>query len=125
MAAQRRSGRVNWAARAERASGVDRYVILGVWGLETDFGNHTGDAYVIRSLATLAEAPRRGVAALGQKRAGGSRVAHPERRNRQVKRAAKAERAGWLTVARPAGRPNAPEAWRLRVGGVIFGSDVV
>jgi membrane-bound lytic murein transglycosylase B len=43
-----------WLARAEQRFGVDRYVILGVWGLETNFGQYSGDDSVIRSLATLA-----------------------------------------------------------------------
>ncbi len=43
-----------WIARAEARYGVDRYVILGVWGLETNFGGFAGDQSVVRSLATLA-----------------------------------------------------------------------
>ncbi len=43
-----------WLARAEQRFGVDRYVILGVWGLETNFGQYSGEDSVIRSLATLA-----------------------------------------------------------------------
>lgn len=42
-----------WLAKAEQRYGVDRYVILGVWGLETNFGNNPGSIYVVRSLATL------------------------------------------------------------------------
>ncbi len=49
-----------WLAKAEERFGVDRYVIMGVWGLETKFGTHMGDDYVIRSLATLAAAHYRG-----------------------------------------------------------------
>ena len=49
-----------WLAKAEARFGVDRYVILGVWGLETKFGTYVGDHYVIRSLATLAAARYRG-----------------------------------------------------------------
>ncbi len=49
-----------WLAKAEERFGVDRYVILGVWGLETKFGTYVGDTYVIRSLATLAAAHYRG-----------------------------------------------------------------
>jgi membrane-bound lytic murein transglycosylase B len=41
-------------AAFERKYGVDRRVILGVWGMETNFGSYTGDKDVIRSLATLA-----------------------------------------------------------------------
>ncbi|MBE7220714.1 MAG: lytic murein transglycosylase [Caulobacteraceae bacterium] len=49
-----------WLARAEAKYGVDRYVIMGVWGLETNFGGFAGDDYVVRSLATLAYAQYRG-----------------------------------------------------------------
>ena len=45
-------------------TGVDRYVILGVWGLETKYGTYVGDTYVIRSLATLASAGYRGAAGI-------------------------------------------------------------
>ncbi len=44
----------------ERAYGVPRSVILGVWGMETNFGGFTGSKYVIRSLATLAHEGYRG-----------------------------------------------------------------
>jgi membrane-bound lytic murein transglycosylase B len=47
-------------ARIERIYGVDRHVVLGVWGMETNFGSYTGDRPVIRSLATLAAAGYRG-----------------------------------------------------------------
>lgn len=43
-------------AAIERKYGVDRRVVLGVWGMETNFGSYTGDKDVIRSLATLAHA---------------------------------------------------------------------
>ncbi len=43
----------------ERAYGVDRYIVLAVWGIETSFGASTGSRSVIRSLATLAVADRR------------------------------------------------------------------
>ncbi len=49
-----------WLARAEARYGVDRYVIMGVWGLETNFGGFAGTDYVVRSLATLAYARYRG-----------------------------------------------------------------
>ena len=49
-----------WLARAEAEFGVDRYIIMGVWGLETKFGTFMGDDHVIRSLATLAAARYRG-----------------------------------------------------------------
>jgi lytic murein transglycosylase len=52
-----------WAdtlATVEAQYGVDRRVVLGVWGLETNFGSFTGGKDVIRSLATLAAMGYRG-----------------------------------------------------------------
>jgi membrane-bound lytic murein transglycosylase B len=44
----------------EKRYGVDRHVLLAIWGIETNFGLAKGDRSVIRSLATLASAePRR------------------------------------------------------------------
>jgi membrane-bound lytic murein transglycosylase B len=43
-----------WLARAKELYGVDDSVILGVWGLETDFGGFAGTNNIIRSLASLA-----------------------------------------------------------------------
>jgi membrane-bound lytic murein transglycosylase B len=43
-----------WLARANDLYGVDNSVILGVWGLETDFGGFAGSNNIIRSLASLA-----------------------------------------------------------------------
>jgi lytic murein transglycosylase len=47
-------------AKIEHRFGVDRHIVLGVWGMETNFGGFTGDRSVIRSLATLASAHYRG-----------------------------------------------------------------
>ena len=44
----------------ERRFGVDREVVLGVWGMETNFGGFTGGKDIIRSLATLASVGYRG-----------------------------------------------------------------
>lgn len=49
-----------WIVKAETDYGVDRYIVLGVWGLETNFGGFAGNDYVVRSLATLAYARYRG-----------------------------------------------------------------
>ena len=49
-----------WIAKAETEFGVDRYIVLGVWGLETNFGGNAGSDYVIRSLASLAYIHYRG-----------------------------------------------------------------
>jgi membrane-bound lytic murein transglycosylase B len=43
-----------WLERARDLYGVDDAVILGVWGLETDFGGFAGSNSIIRSLASLA-----------------------------------------------------------------------
>jgi membrane-bound lytic murein transglycosylase B len=43
-----------WLAKAEETYGVDEAVIMGVWGLETDFGDDAGSNSVIRALASLA-----------------------------------------------------------------------
>src|SRR5271166_1509554 len=49
-----------WLAKAKEAYGVDDAAILGVWGLETDFGDDVGSNSVIRALATLAYVRFRG-----------------------------------------------------------------
>jgi membrane-bound lytic murein transglycosylase B len=43
-----------WLAEAKEAFGVDDAVLLGVWGLETDFGGFVGSNNVIQALASLA-----------------------------------------------------------------------
>jgi membrane-bound lytic murein transglycosylase B len=43
-----------WLARAKEIFGVDDAVLLGVWGLETDFGGFVGSNNVIQALASLA-----------------------------------------------------------------------
>jgi peptidoglycan lytic transglycosylase B len=48
-----------WAevlARAEREFGIERWVLLSIWGLESGYGAVKGNLDVIRSLATLAHA---------------------------------------------------------------------
>jgi len=47
-------------AAIERTYGVPRSVVLGVWGMETNFGSFTGSIYVVRALATLAYTGYRG-----------------------------------------------------------------
>ena len=37
----------------EKKYGVDRYVLLGIWGMESNFGKDEGSMSVMRSLATL------------------------------------------------------------------------
>jgi lytic murein transglycosylase len=41
-------------AKIENLYGVDRYTLLGVWGMESNFGAFTGNNNVIQALATLA-----------------------------------------------------------------------
>lgn len=47
-------------AAVERTYGVPRSVVLGVWGMETNFGSFTGSIYAVRALATLAYTGYRG-----------------------------------------------------------------
>jgi lytic murein transglycosylase len=49
-----------WLAKAKETYGVDDAVVLGVWGLETDFGGDVGSNSVIQALATLAYVRFRG-----------------------------------------------------------------
>jgi membrane-bound lytic murein transglycosylase B len=43
----------------EKKYGVDRHVLLGIWGMESNFGKDKGSMSVMRSLATLAYSGRR------------------------------------------------------------------
>jgi lytic murein transglycosylase len=43
-----------WLAKAEKAYGVDPAALMGVWGMESEFGAFTGGDSVIRALASLA-----------------------------------------------------------------------
>ena len=47
-------------AAVEQTYGVPREVVLGVWGMETNFGGFTGSIYVVRALSTLAYTGYRG-----------------------------------------------------------------
>jgi len=44
---------------AERAYGVDRYIIASIWGIESNYSTQMGDRNVLRSTATLACVGRR------------------------------------------------------------------
>lgn len=46
-------------AAIEKKYGVDRHILLGIWGMESNFGKDKGSMSVIRSLATLAYSGRR------------------------------------------------------------------
>jgi lytic murein transglycosylase len=48
------SGARSWVEKAHAVYGVSESVVMGVWGIETDFGAFTGGDNVIRSLASLA-----------------------------------------------------------------------
>jgi membrane-bound lytic murein transglycosylase B len=43
----------------ERRYGVDRHVLLAIWGMETNYGGYKGELGTIRSLATMAFTGRR------------------------------------------------------------------
>ena len=43
----------------ERRYGVDRHILLAIWGMETNFGTHQGDYDVAHALGTLAMGERR------------------------------------------------------------------
>lgn len=43
----------------EAVYGVDRNVVLAIWGMETNYGGHLGDKNVIQALATLGYSGRR------------------------------------------------------------------
>ncbi|MBC8038001.1 MAG: lytic murein transglycosylase [Rhizobiales bacterium] len=43
----------------ERKYGVDRHILLGIWGMESNFGKDKGSMRVMRSLATLMYAGRK------------------------------------------------------------------
>ena len=43
-----------WLDKAERDYGVDKSAIVGIWGVETDFGGFNGSTSVVSALASLA-----------------------------------------------------------------------
>tara|TARA_R110002126_G_scaffold291803_1_gene459315 strand:+ start:130867 stop:132075 length:1209 start_codon:yes stop_codon:yes gene_type:complete len=47
-------------ATIEKKYGVDRYVVLAIWGMETNYGGYIGKSDVLRSLASLAYIGYRG-----------------------------------------------------------------
>jgi membrane-bound lytic murein transglycosylase B len=49
-----------WFDKAHEAYGVDPGAVIGIWGLETDFGAYRGSNDVVRSLASLAYKRYRG-----------------------------------------------------------------
>jgi membrane-bound lytic murein transglycosylase B len=53
-------------AAIEKKYGVDRHILLGIWGMESNFGKDKGSMSVLRSLATLIYAGRKRDYARGQ-----------------------------------------------------------
>ncbi len=49
-----------WLAKARSTYGVDESVVMGIWGMETEFGAFEGSDNVIRALASLAFVHYRG-----------------------------------------------------------------
>ncbi len=47
-------------AAIEKKYGVDRYILLAIWGMETNYGGYIGNSDTLRSLATLAYIGYRG-----------------------------------------------------------------
>ena len=43
----------------QRKYGVDKHILLAIWGLESNYGQHMGMHYVVRALATMASAGKR------------------------------------------------------------------
>ncbi|MDO5640903.1 MAG: lytic murein transglycosylase [Paracoccus sp. (in: a-proteobacteria)] len=56
----------NTLARVESRYGVDRNIVMAVWGMESNFGGNRGRMQIIPSLATLAYDGRRGEMFAGQ-----------------------------------------------------------
>jgi len=50
----------SWLEKANRIYGVDAGILMGIWGLETDYGASPGTFDVVRSLASLAFVHYRG-----------------------------------------------------------------
>jgi lytic murein transglycosylase len=49
----------SWLGRIEARSGVPGEILVGIWGMESDYGAIQGDRDIVRSLATLAYEGRR------------------------------------------------------------------
>ncbi len=54
-----KSGEASLLAAIEKKYGVDRHILLGIWGMESNFGKDLGSMKVMRSLATLIYAGRK------------------------------------------------------------------
>lgn len=49
-----------WLAKVERQYGVQRRFIVALWGIESNYGRHTGQVPIVQALVTLAYDQRRG-----------------------------------------------------------------
>ena len=49
-----------WLGRVERQYGVQRRFIVALWGIESNYGRHTGQVPTVQALVTLAYDQRRG-----------------------------------------------------------------
>ena len=56
---QMKASEAELLAAIEKKYGVDRHVVLGIWGMESNFGKDKGSMKVMRSLATLIYAGRK------------------------------------------------------------------
>lgn len=54
-----KSGEAQLLGAIEKRYGVDRHILLGIWGMESNFGKDKGSMGVMRSLATLLYAGRK------------------------------------------------------------------
>ncbi len=54
-----KTGDATLLAAIEKKYGVDRHILLGIWGMESNFGKDKGSMKVLRSLATLIYAGRK------------------------------------------------------------------
>ena len=50
---QKKAEEATLLSAIEKKYGVDRYILLGIWGMESNFGKDKGSMKVMRSLATL------------------------------------------------------------------------
>ena len=56
---QKKAEEAKLLSAIEKKYGVDRYILLGIWGMESNFGKDKGSMKVMRSLATLIYAGRK------------------------------------------------------------------
>ncbi len=59
MGREKREALAKTLSAIEKRYGVDRHVLLSIWGMETNFGGYKGELSTVRSLATMAFTGRR------------------------------------------------------------------